>query len=151
MANTYSSLYFHVVFSTKLRQRWISQEFEQDVWDEIGSIVKCIGCQPIKIGGIEDHIHSLMRVPPKIAPSEAVQKMKSNSPRAIHQKFGKLRIFAWQDGYSIFSVSKSIAPQVVKYIENQRIHHESISYEDEYLELLRLHEIDLVDEKYVFG
>ncbi len=151
MANTYSSLFFHIVFSTKLRQKWLHQELEELIWQEIGAIAKGIGCQPIQIGGIEDHIHALVRVPPKYAPSEVVQRMKSNSSRYVHEKFRKLRSFAWQDGYAIFSVSKSATGQVVDYIRNQRLHHQKLSFEEEYLELLRLNEIELVDEKYVFG
>lgn len=61
-----------------------------------------------------------------------------------------MRTFGWQDGYSAFSVSKSIVPKVTEYIKNQREHHQEKSFEDEYLELLKLHEIDTIDDKYIF-
>ena len=58
--------------------------------------------------------------------------------------------FAWQDGFGVFSVCKSHASKVVGYIKNQRRHHEKQSFEDEFRELLRLHEIEY-DGRYLFG
>lgn len=151
MANTYSSLFYHAVFSTKLRQEWISQSIEDRVWRNIGGIARGIGCTAIEVGGIEDHVHALLMVPPKYSPSEIVQKIKANSSRFIHAELPDLRSFGWQDGFGIFSVSKSAAPAVVEYIRNQRVHHARMSFEEEYLELLRLHDIEPGEDSFIFG
>ena len=89
--------------------------------------------------------------PTAYSPSQITQFLKGESSKWIHEEFPKLSKFGWQDGYSIFSVSKSIVPKVVEYIKNQREHHKGQTFADEYLELLKLHEIDIVDEKYLYG
>ncbi len=105
----------------------------------------------MQIGGIEDHIHALILSPPKYAPSQIAQFLKGESSKWIHEEFPKMQKFGWQDGYSAFSVSKSIVPRVIEYIKNQREHHTDKTFEDEYVDLLKLHEIDIIDEKYIFG
>lgn len=151
MANTYSSIFYHIVFSTKNRERWIGVEIENRVWAYIGGIARKHKCTAIQVGGIEDHIHALVLSPPKFAPSEIAQFLKGDSSKWIHEEFPQMREFGWQDGYSAFSVSKSIVPKVVEYIKNQRRKHQGKTFEEEYLELLELHEINIVDEKYLYG
>ncbi len=151
MANTYSSLYVHYVFSTKHRRKFIYPEIESRIWSYIGGIARKHDSSAIQVGGLEDHIHALVRSPPKYSPSEVAQFLKGDSSKWIHDEFPKMNNFSWQDGYSAFSVSKSIAPRVISYIQNQRIKHEGLSFEEEYLELLELHEIDVIDDRYIFG
>lgn len=151
MANTYSSLFYHIVFSTKNRERWIAEEIENRVWAYVGGIARKHNCRAIQVGGIENHIHALVLSPPKFAPSEIAQFLKGESSKWIHEEFPKMAKFGWQDGYSAFSVSKSIVPKVIEYIKNQRTHHQNKSFEDEYEDLLKLYQIEIVDEKYLFG
>jgi len=151
MANTYSSCFNHIVFSTKNRERWIDREIENRVWAYIGGIARKHDCTAIQVGGIEDHIHALILSPPKYSPSQIAQFIKGESSKWIHSDFSNMAGLAWQDGFSVFSVSKSLVPKVVEYIKNQREHHSSKSFENEYSDLLELHEIDIVDEKYMFG
>ena len=151
MANTYSSLFFHLVFSTKNRQNQFEVEIENRVWAYIGGIARKHNCVALQVGGIEDHLHALILSPTAYSPSQITQFLKRESSKWIHEEFPKLSKFGWQDGYSIFSVSKSIVPKVVEYIKNQREHHKGQTFADEYLELLKLHEIDIVDEKYLYG
>lgn len=151
MANTYSSIFYHFVFSTKNRERWIDVEIENRVWAYIGGIARKHHCSAIRVGGIEDHIHALILSPPKYAPSQIAQFIKGESSKWIHEEFPKMQRFGWQDGYSAFSVSKSIVPKVLDYIENQRQKHQDKSFETEYEELLELHEVDIIDGKYLFG
>jgi putative transposase len=150
MANTYTSLFYHFVFSTKNRQKWIVENIENRVWSYIGGIARKHKCAALQIGGIEDHLHALVLSPPIYAPSEIAKFLKGESSKWIHEEFQNMRTFGWQDGYSAFSVSKSIVPKVIEYIKNQRQKHYSKTFEEEYLELLELHEIDIVDEKYLF-
>jgi len=151
MANTYSSCFNHIVFSTKNRERWINREIEKRVWAYIGGIARKHDCTAVQVGGIEDHIHALIMSPPKYSPSQIAQFIKGESSKWIHTEFPEMAGFAWQDGFSVFSVSKSSVPRVVEYIKNQRVHHFAKEFEEEYSDLLKLHEIDIVDEKYVFG
>lgn len=149
MANTYSNLFLHIVFSTKLRGEFIHKDIEARVWAYIGGIARKHGFTAVQVGGIENHIHILVMAKPSIAPSKIVQYLKGDSSKWIHEEFPKLRAFGWQDGYGIFTVSKSQVPEVVAYIQNQREHHDKQSFEEEYLSMLRLNGIDY-DERYVF-
>jgi len=149
MADTYSSLFYHFVFSTKHRQNFIRQEIENRVWSYLGGISRKHRMTALQIGGIENHIHALIMSPPTLAPSKIAQFLKGESSKWIHEEFPDLQSFAWQDGYGAFSVSKSRVPKVIDYIKNQRQHHLKQSFEDEYIELLELHETDY-DKKYLF-
>ena len=148
MANTYTALYYHIVFSTKHRQCWISPEIEQRVWAYLGGIAKKNGMHPIQIGGIEDHVHCLLGAPAILAPAKIAQFIKGGSSGWIQETFPQLHGFAWQDGYGAFTVSKSNIPDVSGYIGNQREHHRTVSYQEEYLAFLQRHGIDF-DERYV--
>jgi putative transposase len=150
MANTFSNLFYHFVFSTQHRENFINREIENRVWAYLGGVARKHTLTALAIGGIENHIHALIISPPAIAPSQIAQWLKGDSSKWIHEEFTELKKFAWQDGYGVFSVSKSSAPKVVEYIKNQRSHHKKQNFEDEYVELLKLHKIEF-DEKYVFG
>jgi REP element-mobilizing transposase RayT len=148
MANTYSSLFYHIVFSTKHRKEWIKPEIEQRVWQYIGGIARSHAMTALQVGGMPDHSHALIMAKPVIAPSKIVQHLKGESSKWIHTEFDNMRTFAWQDGYGIFSVSKSKLPDVVDYIKNQREHHEKESFEEEYERLMKLHGVEY-DPKYL--
>ncbi len=102
------------------------------------------------VGGIDDHVHILLTVPPTIAISKAVQLLKGNSSNWIHKEFQLLKLFAWQDGYGAFTVSKSNLPAVIQYIERQREHHRRQNFQQEYRLLLKKHGVEY-DEQYVWG
>lgn len=149
MANTFSNLFYHIVFSTKGRKDLITPEIEERVWAYISGIARKHEIIAVQVGGIENHIHILILAKPKIAPSQIVQWLKGESSRWIQETFPELNKFSWQDGFGIFSVSKSNVPDVVDYIKNQREHHKKQSFEDEYISMLKLNGIDY-DERYVF-
>jgi putative transposase len=150
MANTYTSLHYHVVFSTKNRLRLISPEIEQRVWAYIGGIARKHKMTALQVGGVEDHIHALVTAPAIDAPSQIAQFLKGESSMWIHGEFPKLRDLSWQDGYAAFTVSKSNIPSVIKYIQNQREHHKKKTFQEEYRELLEKHGVEY-DERYIWG
>ena len=150
MANTYTSLLYHIVFSTKNRQPWLTLEIEGRVWAYIGGIARKHKMTALQVGGVEDHIHALVIAPPTIAPCQIAQVLKGESSKWIHDEFPLLRRFGWQDGYGAFTVSKSNIPEVIKYIQNQREHHRQKTFQEEYLDLLRKHEIEY-DERFLWG
>jgi putative transposase len=149
MANTYSNLFYHIVFSTKNRVDFIDAQMEDRVWAYMGGIARKHGMTAVQVGGIENHIHGLTMSKPMHSPSQIAQWLKGESSKWIHEEFPELKHFGWQDGYGVFSVSKSNVPEVIEYIKNQRAHHAKQTFEDEYISLLKLHGIDY-DERYVF-
>jgi len=149
MANTFTSLRYHIVFSTKHRKRWLAPEIEQRVWDYLGGVAKRNEMQPLAVGGIEDHIHLLLGIPPTLAVSEAVKQIKGGSSKWTHETFPNLTGFGWQDGYSAFTVSRSQLEITEAYIRNQREHHREKTFEEEYLALLQRHGVSF-DLRHVF-
>jgi len=150
MANTYTSLHYHVLFSTKNREPWIVPGIEQRVWEYVGGIARTHRMTALQVGGIEDHLHALVTAPPTIAPAQIAQFLKGGSSKWIHEEFTTMRNFAWQDGYGAFTVSRSEIPRVIKYIQNQREHHRFKTFQEEYLEFLRANNIEY-DERYLWG
>ena len=133
MANTYTSLHYHILFSTKNREPWIASSIEERLWAFIGGIARSYGMTALQVGGIEDHIHALVTAPPTIAPCQIAQFLKGGSSKWIHEEFSSLRTFSWQDGYGAFTVSKSNIPNLIRYIHNQRKHHQKMTFQEEYL------------------
>ena len=150
MANTYTCLHCHVVFSTKNREGWIAPNIEQRVWAYLGGIARENGMTALRIGGVDDHVHLVVGMPPTIAPSKAVQLLKGASSRWIHETFSALVGFAWQDGYGAFSVSKSQLPDVIRYVEAQRRHHRTWTFQEEYRTFLDKQGTEY-DERYLWG
>jgi len=150
MANTYTSLHYHLIFSTKNRERWIGEEIEERVWAYLGGVARENGLTAIMAGGIENHVHLLVGMRPTMTVSKALQLLKGASSHWLHETFPKLRLFQWQDGYGAFTVSKSQIPDVVEYIRQQREHHKARTFEEEYIEFLRRHDVEF-DERYVWG
>ena len=106
MANTYTSLHYHFVVSTKGREPWIAPEIEQHVWSFLGGIARENKIHPIQIGGIDDHVHLLLNANATHAPSKIAQLIKGGSSAWIHRTFPDMKDFKWQDGYGAFTVSK---------------------------------------------
>lgn len=149
MANTYSNLFYHIVFSTKGREDFITPDIEERIWAYIGGIARKHGLTALQVGGIENHIHACTMAKPVHSPSQIAQWLKGESSKWIHETFPHLKDFGWQDGYGVFSVSKSNVPGVIEYIKHQREHHAKQTFEDEYIALLQLHGVDY-DEQYLF-
>ena len=149
MANTYTSLHYHLVFSTKHRYPWIIPDIEERIWAYIGGIVREHNMKALQIGGMADHAHVLFGAPPTINISKAAQLVKGGSSKWIHDTFPDLQEFRWQDGYGAFSVSKSNLDIVIAYIQNQHEHHQNLAFKTEFLTLLERHEVDY-DERYLW-
>jgi putative transposase len=150
MANTYTSLHYHIVFSTKNRELWIEPDIEQRIWAYLGGIAKQNKMKPLEIGGMDDHVHVLLGAPAVLAPAKIAQLIKGGSSVWVHETFPQMKGFGWQDGYGVFAVSKSNVPSVSEYIQGQREHHRAKSFQEKYRELLKRHEIEF-DERYISG
>jgi putative transposase len=150
MANTYTCLHYHVIFSTKHRERWITQDIEQRIWEYLGGIARQNDLKPLMIGAVEDHIHMLLTVPPSLSVSDALKRIKGGSSGWVKENFPSLQGFGWQDGYGAFTVSKSQIHEVDEYIRNQREHHRVKTFQEEYRAFLDKHEVEY-NEQYLWG
>jgi REP element-mobilizing transposase RayT len=137
----------HVIFSTKGRRKLIAKDFQPRMWSYAAGICKNHGIHAHAVGGTEDHIHLLIQIPPSLAVAKAVLAIKSNSSRWANEQGHR---FAWQEGYAAFSVSASLVPAVVRYIQNQESHHRKMTFEEEWIALLEKHGAAF-DPRFVFG
>ena len=149
MANTYSHLLYHCIWSTKNRKALIHSDVESQIWAIVVETAKNHGMFVKKAGGIENHIHVLIEIPKTLSVSEAMKRLKGGSSNAIQQSGLIRKEFAWQIGYAAFSVSKSAVPEISRYISNQREHHRIKTFEEEMIAMLGKHDIEF-DRKYVF-
>ncbi len=141
--------YVHIIFSTKHRERFIKEEIEDKLYDYIGSVCVALGCQPLKIGGYDDHVHILCMLSKTITLSSLLEKIKSHSSKWFKTIDKSLERFYWQNGYGAFSVNPSQVNTVIKYISNQRAYHNHISFQDEFRTFLKKYEVEY-NEIYVW-
>jgi putative transposase len=149
MANTYSQINVHAVFAVRGRENLLREDFRGSLYSYINGIIKGIGLFPLAVNGYSDHVHILFELNPSMSVSKAMQEIKANSSKWINdQKFFKKK-FHWQNGYGAFSYSRSQRDRVIKYIHNQKRHHERNSFRNEYLKMLENSEVQY-DSKYIF-
>ena len=147
MSHTCSANIVHCVFSTKGRAPMITTEHQEELWAYILGIARNQKIKILAIGGVADHLHLLIALPPKMNLSKVVCDLKANSSRWLNEKGIRL---ALQEGYGAFSVSPSRISDVQRYIRNQAEHHKKRNFEDEFRDLLNRSGISF-EEKYVFG
>jgi REP element-mobilizing transposase RayT len=146
MSQSLSKLYIHLIFHTKNNESFIDTDIESELYAYLGGLLKDIKCVPIKINGIENHIHILCIMSKNISLADLTEDIKRNSSRWIKTKGDKYKNFAWQGGYGGFSVSQSKADVVKHYIENQKEHHKALSFKEEYIRFLKEYDIDFNED-----
>ena len=120
-----------------------------DLHSYLGGILRELHATPIAIGGTTDHVHLLTRLPADLAVADCLRVIKTNSSRWVKEKWPERQSFGWQGGYGAFSVSESNRANLIRYIEGQARHHLRISFQDEFLGLLRKHGVEF-DEQYIW-
>jgi REP element-mobilizing transposase RayT len=148
MPGTYACIRLHIVFSTKGREPWIADELASRLHAYMGGIIRERQGVPLSIGGVEDHVHALVGWRTDAAIADLLRHLKTRSSRWVHETIG-IPEFAWQEGYAVFSVSKSHTERVKLYIQNQREHHRTRSFKEELIALLDAHGVEY-DARYVF-
>ena len=146
---SYISSYFHCVFSTKERRPLITPELRERLWPFLGGIARQNQMKAIEVGGVEDHVHLLLSLPATMPVAKAMQLIKGGSSKWIHETFPAQREFAWQEEYGAFSVSVSQLDKTIEYIKGQPEHHRKMTFQEEFLVLLKKHLIEY-DEQYLW-
>ena len=135
----------HVVFSTKERRPWITPDLEARLWQYTGGIARENKMRALKVGGVTDHLHVLLTLPSTLAIARAVQLLKGNSSKWIHETFPHYATFEWQEGYGAFSIGVFGIGDTIKYIESQAEHHRKMTFKEELEAILKKHSIEYED------
>ena len=149
MPQSFAALYCHVIFSTKHREPLISRELQPRLFAYLGGGLRDEGNALLAAGGMPDHVHLLASLSGQTSVAEAVRLVKANSSGWVHQTFPELRGFAWQNGYAAFSLSASAMTAVKRYLAGQEEHHRRRTFQEEFVEFLKRHEIEY-DEHYLW-
>jgi putative transposase len=146
---SYISSYFHCVFGTKQRQPLISPGLQERLWPYLGGIARENRMRAVEIGGVADHVHMLLSLPATLSLAQALQLIKGGSSKWVHDTFPEHRLFGWQVKYGAFSVSVSQLDKTMHYIKNQAEHHQWMTFQEEFVALLKKHRI-AYDERFLW-
>ena len=149
MANTYTQIYIQYVFAVQNRISLIKNEWKDELYKYMTGIINQHEHKLLSIGRMTDHIHALVSMHPKQAPSDLMYELKRSSSLWINENKFVVGKFSWQEGFGAFSYSQSQISRVSKYIENQETHHKKKTFREEYLDFLKAFNIEF-DERYVY-
>jgi putative transposase len=149
MANTYTQIYIHAVFSPLRREAMILPPWKERIHQYITGIVRQKGHKVIVINSMPDHLHLFMGTKPDEALSDLIRDVKRDSTNFINRELVTRGRFAWQEGFGAFSCSHSQIGTVAEYVRCQEEHHRRVSFREEYLALLREYAVEH-DAKYLF-
>src|SRR3974377_1494694 len=150
MPQSLAKILVHTVFSTKERRPFLAERsLREELHRYLGGILKHLDCQPIIVGGVEDHVHLLASLSRTCAAAEMVKEVKRGSSLWAKERDASMRDFAWQNGYGMFSIGASQIEEVRRYIAEQEQHHRKITFQDEFRVLLKRYQL-ASDERYVW-
>ncbi|MDR0613194.1 MAG: IS200/IS605 family transposase [Dysgonamonadaceae bacterium] len=149
MPQSLSKVYVHLTFSTKNRYPFIDDAIKNDLWEYLGGICRGLECNPIRVGGHNDHVHICCLLSKKITQIKFVEEVKKQSSKWVKSKGERYSKFYWQDGYGIFSVNPAEINVVVEYINNQTEHHRKRTFQEELLAFLKKYNVEY-DERYLW-
>jgi REP element-mobilizing transposase RayT len=121
----------HFVWTTKNREPYFSKKGRKRLFPYIQKIVESQKAELVAIGGVEDHVHILVRMHRLDEIYKLIRNIKSRSSSFIKKANKRCELFAWQNGYGIFAVSASLVNRMRKYVLNQEEHHKKMSFDDE--------------------
>jgi REP element-mobilizing transposase RayT len=150
MPQSFVSLHYHLIFSTKDRAPLISPEVQPRLFEYVGGILRGEHGVLEAAGGAADHVHLLVSLDQQLSIATALRVIKAGSSRWLHETFpDSLSGFAWQAGYGAFTVSHSSREKVRAYLSRQAEHHRTVTFQDEFLAFLHRHGITY-EERYLW-
>jgi putative transposase len=148
MPSTHLSLHYHLVFSTKNREPWMTPTHRERIHAYLGGVIKNMDGIAHAVGGVSDHIHVLAGLRATHCLADVMRELKSDSSSWVHREL-KLPGFAWQDGYGAFTVSASHLEPARAYVLNQEEHHSTKSFQEEYVAMLKRGMVEY-EERYLW-
>ena len=150
MAHSLARAIFHIVFSTKNRERLLGDSIREKLFAYIAVVGRDMKCEVYRVGGMPDHVHVAIDLGRNISLAEFTKKIKQSSSLWLKQQSPEFRAFSWQEGYGAFSVSQTHLPKLITYIQTQEEHHKTTSFLDEFRKLLEKNGV-VVEENHIWG
>jgi REP element-mobilizing transposase RayT len=149
MANTYSRIYLHLVFSPMGRQNIIPVKHKEELQKYTTGIIQNRKHKLLAINFMPDHVHIFIGYHPSQPLSDLLRDIKADTSKFINERRWMPGRFQWQEGYGAFSYGQSQIDNVIQYINTQEEHHRKSTFRDEYIEFLEKFEIEY-DARYLF-
>ena len=143
--HSFVSCLMHCVFATKDRRAFIDSELRPRLWAYLGGIARENNVTALMVGGVADHAHLLLALPSTLTLAKAIQVLKGNSSKWIHDTFPEHWRFEWQEGYGAFSIGITGIEDTTKYIQNQAQHHHKTTFKEEFELFLKKHGMAYVE------
>jgi len=141
MPDVFLSLHCHVVFGTKDGYRSLGPSVAERMSEQFAAIASDQGAQVVACGVMPDHVHLLMALGRLTSIDDLVRAVKTRSAEWIRDTLPDQGRFAWHSGYGAFSVSYSSLEKVRRYVLDQEEHHRERTFQQEFIALLRRHEL----------
>jgi len=146
--SSYRQIYYHIIFGTKNRESTITPSCEEELYKYISGIINNHHCKLYRINGMPDHIHIFTDLHPSVCLSDLVKNIKVASSIWLKAN-GNFPLFSgWQEGYGAFTYAEKDSNMIINYIRNQKEHHRTENFFEEYKRLLAEQKIEF-DEKYL--
>ena len=137
--HSFVSCLIHCVWATKERRPFLTANLQERLWPYLGGIARENGMKALGVGEVADHVHMLISLPSTLAIAKAVQLLKGNSSKWMHDTFPDESDFNWQEGYGAFSIGISGVDDTLTYLRNQAAHHRKLTFRDEVAVFLQKH------------
>lgn len=149
MPQSLANIYIHLIFSTKDRHPFLTDTIRPALHSYLGQVGKTLDCPLILVNSVEDHVHILHRLSRTVTIAKAVEEFKKSTSKWLKSQSPDLAKFSWQSGYAAFSVSESNLESVTTYIQNQREHHRTKSFKEEFRDFLTKNKLTF-DEQHLW-
>ena len=146
--SSFRQIFYHIIFGTKYRQPTIDEPYCRELYQYISGVIKNKNCHLYRINGVEDHVHLFSDLHPVVSLSDYIKDIKVSTSLWMKES-GKFPQFeAWQEGYGAFTYSLKEKDVIINYIKNQKEHHRTESFHDEFKRLLTENGVAF-EEKYL--
>ena len=149
MPQSHAAILLHIVFSTKNREPLLQKDVRKNVHAYLSGVVRKNGCEAYRVGGVSDHVHLAVRLSRTITVADLVKEIKSASSKWMKEKGEGYKTFSWQQGYGAFSLGISQKEELIRYIDQQELHHRKVTFKEEYRKFLEKYDVPY-DERYVW-
>jgi putative transposase len=142
----YTQILYQIIFGTKHREMTLTKSNREELFKYISGVLKNHKCHLYQINGVEDHLHIVTHLHPSVALADLIKSIKLSSSELIRGKKLFPLFRGWQEGYSAFTYSLDAKDNLIRYVQNQEVHHQRESFRDELIRLYKEHGIEFNED-----